>query len=593
MSAATRPTAAAAWRPARSSRSGGSRRGRRRCRRGSTRRTARGRASAGRAGTARRRRRPAAGRRRRAGRAASSRRESSSATSPERHAAARAGRALDLEVVAVVVVELLQRLDQQVVDREPDRAAPVGVAAEQPGVATRPARSRTRDCLPSTSKHVRVSLVDRATARGRRTARGTRSRRACARARASAGRRRSDARAGGARRRRLAASATTSSPEVRAVLEEPLAAAAGSRAAARAAPARASRPRTAGSGRPSSGPCSGIALRRPAGAARRRRTRPPRPTAPCRRRRDVVHRVRRCRGSARRTWWRCPRRPGCRAPARARCASRFRQYIAIQLVPSACSRWPPVGSGALRSKTPMLSSPRKPPWKTLLPSASLRLTHQVKLSSSLWKTRSRNARSPLPRALAARSCRRASAAQACTGGLTSPKRPLVGGELPVRVHVPLAQQQHELLLGELGVDQRERHAVEREVPGRVPGVLPLVRHRDDVGVVEVRPLVVAAACGAPAAAAAAPGRRRASRARRSGRLLAPEQPGERLPLHAALRRRDSVGRDDRCVELVGLARRASPKHGVEVGEAAAPCCRSVEPQRARMADAAGRDRAAR
>ena len=38
---------------------------------------------------------------------------------------------------------------------------------------------------------------------------------------------------------------------------------------------------------------------------------------------------------------------------------RFRQYIAIQLVPSAWSMWPPVGSGALRSKTPMLSRPEK------------------------------------------------------------------------------------------------------------------------------------------------------------------------------------------------------------------------------------------
>ena len=75
----------------------------------------------------------------------------------------------------------------------------------------------------------------------------------------------------------------------------------------------------------------------------------------------------------------------------------LRQYIAIQLVPSDCSMWPPVGSGALRSKTPMLSRPRKPPWKTLRPSASLRFTHQVKFSSSLWKTRSRKARSPVPR----------------------------------------------------------------------------------------------------------------------------------------------------------------------------------------------------
>jgi len=69
----------------------------------------------------------------------------------------------------------------------------------------------------------------------------------------------------------------------------------------------------------------------------------------------------------------------------------------IHEVPSDCSMWPPVGSGAERSNTPMLSSPRKPPWKTFFPSASLRFTHHVKFSRSLWKTFSRNSRSPLPR----------------------------------------------------------------------------------------------------------------------------------------------------------------------------------------------------
>src|SRR5262245_7113185 len=43
----------------------------------------------------------------------------------ERAHAAGADGALHLEVVAVIVVELLQRLDQQVVHREPDRTAPV------------------------------------------------------------------------------------------------------------------------------------------------------------------------------------------------------------------------------------------------------------------------------------------------------------------------------------------------------------------------------------------------------------------------------------------------------------------------------------
>ncbi len=43
--------------------------------------------------------------------------------------------------------------------------------------------------------------------------------------------------------------------------------------------------------------------------------------------------------------------------------------------------------------------------------------------------------------------------------------PLVGRHLAVGVHVPFAQQQHQLLLGELRIDQREGQAMERRVPG--------------------------------------------------------------------------------------------------------------------------------
>src|SRR5437899_7461976 len=50
---------------------------------------------------------------------------------PERHHAAGTRRALDGEIAAKVVVELLQRFDQQVVDRKPHRSAPVRVAAEE------------------------------------------------------------------------------------------------------------------------------------------------------------------------------------------------------------------------------------------------------------------------------------------------------------------------------------------------------------------------------------------------------------------------------------------------------------------------------
>src|SRR2546422_925690 len=42
--------------------------------------------------------------------------------------------------------------------------------------------------------------------------------------------------------------------------------------------------------------------------------------------------------------------------------------------------------------------------------------------------------------------------------------PLISGKLAVRVHVPLAREQDELLLGEFSVDLRQRNAMKRQVP---------------------------------------------------------------------------------------------------------------------------------
>ena len=87
----------------------------------------------------------------------------------------------------------------------------------------------------------------------------------------------------------------------------------------------------------------------------------------------------------------------CRGAANSTAISNmFWQNSDTHAVPSACSRCPPVGSGALRSKTPMLSSPRNPPSKRFLPKRSLRLTHQLKFSVSLANVRLRNSMSPFP-----------------------------------------------------------------------------------------------------------------------------------------------------------------------------------------------------
>ena len=80
--------------------------------------------------------------------------------------------------------------------------------------------------------------------------------------------------------------------------------------------------------------------------------------------------------------------------------------------------------------------------------------------------------------------------------------PLVGRQLAVGMEEARLGQQDQLRLGEGRIDQREGHAVEREVPRGEPGIFPGVRHRQDVGGDEMGPVRVAADAAARAAVAA-------------------------------------------------------------------------------------------
>ena len=139
----------------------------------------------------------------------------------------------------------------------------------------------------------------------------------------------------------------------------------------------------------------------------------------------------------------------------------------------------------------MLSRPRKPPSNTLWPEGSLRFTHQVKFSSNFAKLSCRNGRSTSPRS-ASRFCRNR-AAKAWTGGFTSPKFHFIGGDWPPGPRYSRDSIRSILLFCEVGVDHGQRNAMERQVPGGVPRVLPLVRHGHHVVVEHMEPRLVARA----------------------------------------------------------------------------------------------------
>ena len=70
------------------------------------------------------------------------------------------------------------------------------------------------------------------------------------------------------------------------------------------------------------------------------------------------------------------------------------------------------------------------------------------------------------------------------------KSVLVGGQLTVRMHVPLAQEHEELPLGECWVNSRHWKHVESQVPCSEPWIFPLVRHREYVASVQMTPAVI-------------------------------------------------------------------------------------------------------
>ena len=199
----------------------------------------------------------------------------------------------------------------------------------------------------------------------------------------------------------------------------------------------------------------------------------------------------------------------------------------------------------------MLSRPRKPPAKRWSPSGSIRLTHQVKFISSLGSRRARKSWSRRPSM--SHTC---SAAQACTGGLTSPKAHSYAGSAPLgfwnhsrhsasswylakagsrcaRATVWKARSQaanHGYSQGS-GIDRMSRASRLSQ-----PALRPVAAFRRwrRLRRVAVQPALHVVAV----------------------ELLAPDHPGERLAGHQA-RVVVDVGRDHLGVELVGLACRAA------------------------------------
>ena len=138
-----------------------------------------------------------------------------------------------------------------------------------------------------------------------------------------------------------------------------------------------------------------------------------------------------------------------RRPVRQLCASMLRQYIAIQLVPSAWLMKPPVGSALLRSKHANVVQTEEAALKNV---SSLRVLaidppgeiQQQLLKHALEKHEVARVFRIRLAALVAIDLKHPKRRPGMHRRIHVAKRPLVGRQLTVRVHVPLARQKDEL-----------------------------------------------------------------------------------------------------------------------------------------------------
>ena len=70
--------------------------------------------------------------------------------------------------------------------------------------------------------------------------------------------------------------------------------------------------------------------------------------------------------------------------------------------------------------------------------------------------------------------------------------PLIRRKLPIGFHIPLPHDQQQLVLGKGRIRQRQRNTLKSQIPRGIPGELPFVRHRNDILVFQMLPIMVPA-----------------------------------------------------------------------------------------------------
>ncbi len=149
--------------------------------------------------------------------------------------------------------------------------------------------------------------------------------------------------------------------------------------------------------------------------------------------------------------------------------------MAIQLVPSDCSRTQPLGSALIAIEDADIIEAEKAAFENVGAFRVLAIHPPGEIHQELVKHAFE--KGEIGFALDARiDFENAPGGPGMDGRIYVAERPFVSGQLAVRVHVPFAHEQRELRFREIGIGGRNGNRVKREIPGGVPRILPFVGH---------------------------------------------------------------------------------------------------------------------
>ena len=167
----------------------------------------------------------------------------------------------------------------------------------------------------------------------------------------------------------------------------------------------------------------------------------------------------------------------------------FNAYMPIQLVPSACSSFVSPAKCELRLNTPILSKPRNPPSKILLPFTVFSVDPPGKIDQQFLKNLFQEMEYHHT-CLFFFNTIYLHCGPCLYRRIYIAEIPFVSRQLSIGFHIPFPHDQQQLVLGKSRIHHRHRNTMKSKIPCGIPGIFPFIGHGNNILVFQMFPVII-------------------------------------------------------------------------------------------------------